>query len=521
MTKSKLNLSYCNNTVNLNIPVKIDENKIYQYDPNSDYYTDECSSYSSNNGTDILISDRKKNYIENNLSLCEANCNYQSYDISNKQSICDCKIKNNIEYSSDISNNPNVLSQVFNISENDLGYTNIFACTKNLFTVNGILKNMSSYILIVSLLFFVATSFFFGRRGYRILLNHMNDIINEKMKHKHKKNSNKLSKFKNSNIKEKEKINFPPKKSEDKQSIIFSLDNNNKNNESCSRTRLPNLKDQIFLSQNNRNELKIKKKKLKRNKKKSSIKIIGDLPKIDNIDSNNIIMKNFPDCELNSFNYSEAVSYDNRTFFQYYKSLLKEKQIILFAFCPNDDYNSRLIKIGIFILSFNIHYATNFAYFLNENIIHKIFEDNGKYDIIFFLPYIIITFFISHIITIIIKLIFLSDSNIIEIKKHKHLKHAKKSISKIRKILIIKYIIFYIIGILFHLFFWLALSSFSTMYINTQVFVLENALLAFGISLIYPFIYNIIPCILRISSLRTKENNHKIMFNISKFLQAL
>ena len=82
---------------------------------------------------------------------------------------------------------------------------------------------------------------------------------------------------------------------------------------------------------------------------------------------------------------------------------------------------------------------------MNERIIHKIFEDKGKYDIIFFLPYIGITFFISHIITIIIKLIFLSDSNIIEIKKQKKLKLAHKAIHKIRRKLVIKYIIFYII----------------------------------------------------------------------------
>jgi len=158
---------------------------------------------------------------------------------------------------------------------------------------------------------------------------------------------------------------------------------------------------------------------------------------------------------------------------------------------------------------------------MNEKIIHKIFEDSGKYDIIYFLPYIVITFIISHIITIIIKIIFLSDSNIIKLKKQKQLKHAQEEISKVRRKLIIKYIIFFIIGILFHLFFWIALSSFSTMYTNTQVFVLENALLAFAISLIYPFIFNFIPSILRISSLQGKEKNHNIMYNISKFLQVI
>ena len=252
---SKLDLSYCNNTVNLNIPVTINEEKIYQYDPNSDYYNDECSSYTSDNGTDILLSDRKIEYNKNNLSLCEANCNYQGYDKNYKNSICDCKIKNNIEYHSDISNKPNILSQTFNVSENDLGYTNIFACTKNVFTVNGILKNMSSYILIISLLFFLGTSFFFKRRGYRILVNHINNIINDKMKHrkdynKNKNAHNKLSKYKNISLnylKNNEKINFPPKKLDIKQTNIYYVDNNNNNS---TNTKIPNLKNNLFQEKN-------------------------------------------------------------------------------------------------------------------------------------------------------------------------------------------------------------------------------------------------------------------------------
>ena len=60
---------------------------------------------------------------------------------------------------------------------------------------------MSRYILIVSLLFFVATSLFFRRRGYTILVNHMNNIISDKMKYqtqfkKQKKNSNKFGEHK-------------------------------------------------------------------------------------------------------------------------------------------------------------------------------------------------------------------------------------------------------------------------------------------------------------------------------------
>ena len=102
LNKTKLDLSYCNSTINLNIPVKINEDKIYQYDPNSDYYTDECSSYTSDNGTDIPMYDRKKNFLENNFSLCEINCIFEDYETDSKQSICSCKIKNNFEYISNV-----------------------------------------------------------------------------------------------------------------------------------------------------------------------------------------------------------------------------------------------------------------------------------------------------------------------------------------------------------------------------------------------------------------------------------
>ena len=522
INNSKLELSYCNNSINLNIPVQIDENKIYQYDPNSDYYVDQCSSYTSDNGTDILLYDRKKEYNEQNLSLCEANCHYQGYEMATKQSKCECQMKNNLEYQSELSNNHNSLSQDFNISENDLGYTNVFACTKNLFTADGILKNMSSYILIISFLFFALSSLIFRRRGYRILVNQMDNIINEKMMFQTQKNtirnnvSNKSSKHKHKE--NKETINFPPKKLHKDKTNIISVNNNS------SMKQISNFENKLALNKDNDKIPKIKRKKSLSKKfknKKMSIKkkFSSSSKKLDT--NENIDSYYFHDCEMNSFNYFEAVSYDKRTCCEYYMSLIKAKQPILFAFCPNDDYNSRIIKIGIFVLSFNIHYATNFVYFLNEKIIHKIFEDKGKYDIMFFLPYIAIAFIISHFITIIIKLIFLSDSNIIELKKHKNIMEAQDAISTIRRNLTIKYIIFFLLGIAFHLIFWFSLSSFSNMYRNTQVFVLENALIAFGISCIYPIIFNILPSIFRVCSLSGDEKNHNIIYSISKFLQMI
>ena len=102
---------------------------------------------------------------------------------------------------------------------------------KNLFSVNGILKNMSSDILIVSILFFAGTSLFFRKRGYNILVNQINNIINDKMNyqtkiHMNKKDSKKSNKHKKLSLKNNEAINFPPKKSNSKSASILSLNNN-------------------------------------------------------------------------------------------------------------------------------------------------------------------------------------------------------------------------------------------------------------------------------------------------------
>ena len=103
ITKSKLDLTFCKDIlVKLNIPVSIDEKNLFKYEPNSNFYTDNCFPYSTENGTDIILNDRKQEFIDNNLSLCENNCEYIGYNTDNKQSSCDCAIKNKMDLISEI-----------------------------------------------------------------------------------------------------------------------------------------------------------------------------------------------------------------------------------------------------------------------------------------------------------------------------------------------------------------------------------------------------------------------------------
>ena len=82
--------------------------------------------------------------------------------------------------------------------------------------------------------------------------------------------------------------------------------------------------------------------------------------------------------------------------------------IIIFFF-PINDYNSIIVKISIFLLFFSINYSINGLYFINESIIHLIYQGEGKYIIIYMTPQILFSFIITHIFYILINIYFLKE----------------------------------------------------------------------------------------------------------------
>ena len=228
------------------------------------------------------------------------------------------------------------------------------------------------------------------------------------------------------------------------------------------------------------------------------------------------IIQYLNDFELNSLSYENALKYDKRNFNYYYISLIKTKHPFIFHFCPNNDYNSLIIKICLFFLSFSFYYFINNLFF-DESMIHKIYEEKGIYNFIDLMPYITYSFVISHILSTIFKYIFLSERNIYKIKKEK-VKNILSKIVQIKRFIVIKYICFFILSILFLVFFWYYLSSFGAVYQNTQFYLIKNVLISFGISLIYPFFINVIPALLRIGAITNKK---KCIYKFSKVTQFL
>ena len=526
INKSKLDLKYCEEIlIKLNIPVNIDESKLFRYDPNSEYYTDNCFSYTTEDGTDITLNDRKKEYSNNNLALCENNCNYTGYNKENKQSSCDCNIKNKMDTITEIIENPNKLSNDFDSdgSGSSSGSSNIISikCTKALFSKEGLKNNISSYILLIFIGHFLVSILLFIKCGYRLLINRIEKILKENEKADKRNKTQEPLILPTEGIKKKSKKNlgkktnnFPPKKYNI--NVIKNSNHqkqNNKNKSKSIKMAAPSMANKNI---NNVRKINKKRKNLGRilnNKNNNNKKNLSTI-----IKSKTQVKLVYNDYELNSFDYRNAVLGDKRTCCDYYLSLLKRKHPLIFSFCPINDYNSMIIKTCIFSLSFSIYYAINFAFF-DDSIMHKIYEVGGKYDVVFFISKITISFFASYYITVIIKLIFLSERNILHIRNQLTLSQANYAADKEKKNLVIKYTIFFIGGLIFLVFFWMLLSSFGAVYQNTQMFIFKNALISFAMSLCYPFFINIFPCLFRMCSLNSKESES--MYKFSQFLQVL
>ena len=121
------------------------------------------------------------------------------------------------------------------------------------------------------------------------------------------------------------------------------------------------------------------------------------------------------DNEINDLAYNLALRIDKRDFCQYYTSLLKTKQFSLFY---NNDYNSRIVKIDLFLIAFTIEYIVN-ALFYDDDTMHKIYQSKGEFDFIYQIPITIYSYLISTILNIPLNSLGLSNDAIILFKQEK------------------------------------------------------------------------------------------------------
>ena len=348
-------------------------------------------------------------------------------------------------------------------------------------------------------------------KGYGLLLLQINNIIKFKKKSKYKPRGSQIL-----NIKKKPKI-----KSENKK-----MDKKNKINNNSPISRYQN--KLILMSDSKTNDFinrnSIKNLDLKNDDKLIENKDINQKKKYNNIiydsKANKNKIKKYNDYEINELKYKKALKIDHRTYKQYYLSLLKRKQILIFTFYTKDDYNSKIIKMTLFLFSFGLYYTIN-ALFFSDSTMHKIYEDEGTFDFIYQIPQIIYSTILSSIDNALVSYLSLSEKNILKIKntKEKNKENLLKLVDKTKKCLIIKFILFFFFNFLSLIFFWYYLGCFCAVYKNTQLHLIKDTILSFSLSLLYPFGLSLLPGIFRIPSLKSKKQDKECMYIFSKILQ--
>mgnify|MGYP006873012932 CR=1 FL=1 len=314
--------------------------------------------------------------------------------------------------------------------------------------------------------------------------NNNNDIINNNEEYKPNnsiKNAIKIFQKKKSSFRYKSPV---------KNKRITIIDNNNSTS---------NLKNKLIIPQNCQ--------------KAEDIKLEEKKPKEEEI-------KKLNDEEMNSLKYEEALKLDKRTYFKYYLSLLFKKQLILFCFFPSDDYNVMSLKITLFLVSFSLYLTIN-GFFFNDKTMHKIYKDNGVYNILFQIPQILYSSIITSVINMLLKKLSLSEKEIIKIKQETTIKNTVDKSKSIEKCINIKFIIFFVFSLMLMLFFWYFISCFCAVYNNTQIILFKDTLFSFGLSMLYPFGLNLLPGFARIPSLRAENKDKNCLYKFSQILDLI
>ena len=517
----KLDLSICKGQkIEVSIPVKVNEN-IDIFNSNSDYYNYICNLSTTIYDTDIHLNDRRKEYISNNLTLCEENCVLIDYNYMNEIAKCSCEIKLNFPPIEEVKFNNNLLKNNFK-DINEISNLRVIKCYKMVFKKNNILSNYGFFIFSSIILVFLIFLLLYYFKLYRLFLEKTDirifppkadkSLININSGEKKLYSENIDKKVEYDPISGKKTIKITINKKFKIRKNFHNTINIERNNENKKSIEIFSGINDIEMNDNSKNKIEVYNRNNENNENNNFINF--NTNEDDNSDYNNY--------ELNSLPYFDALRLDNRSFWQYYISLLKYNNIFLFAFFPNDDYNSRLIKILLYLFLFSLNLTINALFFTDETL-HQIYKDKGSFNLIYQIPQILYSTIISIFILYLVKYFLLTEKTIERIKKadRKKIKNLLEKVKRLAKIIKIKFILFFIIIPIILIFFGFYVSCFCGVYKNTQTHLIKDALSSFIISHVYTFITCLLPSILRICSLKAKKKNNAYLYRISQMLENI
>ena len=517
---------------------------------------------------------RQKLYGDNDQGQCQNGCRFLGFT-SDKEVECACKVDPTQPLVSEMKVDKNMLYQFVDI-QNIINFK-VMKCYNLLLSINALLKNIGFFVFIPTFIMFFICIIGFYFKEYKIIKNDINEIVEalKKLKYilvqgnvgeelkegnyrdpsilkvfrfkgmKVSKNlkSIKDTRQKTTNIQNNIQINFNINNNKNKLNTTIKEepkeeDNNNDNNinksDFSNKNAPPFKNNKSFMKE--KNDISGKNINMRNNmmetnnsvftKNNKLILNLGDINIVDKINSylNNedkefikrVLRLN--DAELNMLNYKEALRYDRRNFMEVYFSLLKTNHMLI-SICNKRDYNSTLIKIYLFLFSFSSCYGLN-ALFFDDDTMHDIYYQKGKYNFMDQAPQIIYSFILSYILDKLFNFLALSEEDALTLKHEKIITRLDRIQEETIYGFQLKFAFFFILSFFSLIFFWYYITCFCAVYSNTQMHLLSDSLISFGSSLLTPLAIFLVTPLLRITSLKTKSKTNEMIFNLSKMVTS-
>ena len=525
------------------------EQGINIFDMNDPFYTDLCYDFDNPSDKDIPLSERITS-VYPDISLCDEGCLMDGIDLESMTALCNCKF-NDIANNNVIRDNAildSVVGEVFDFinSSNIL----VMKCYKYIF--KHFSNSIGGIISLVSLAAHISCSlvyFIYGCNQIKIYIYKIYEkfisfiekygianisyppkrkIKNETLKSKLTKqknapnsNLNKHIDFQNlethsSNIKNnknknqrKIKIEKPPQtnnydpKETEKQIIIFR-ENNSK------------MEKNLIKLNEDENNTKSK------NKNKKNLKTKTDSITLMKKDKDyKKFFEEYLATSLDEMEYDDAIIKDQRSFCEYFKECLKEKQMIAFTFISWDPLKIRIIKIMLFILNIILYFVV-IGLFYSEEYISTLYNLNDEEENFFsYIPRSIdkyvYTALVGGVIGYIIDCFFVEERKLKGIFKREmdNIENLKSEISEFIINLKRRYLSFIILVFVILLFAFFYFLCFNYVYPKTQVEWVKSSITIFIIMQILSVLKCFLETCLRFMSFYC---NSEKLYKLSKFL---
>ena len=190
-----MDISICeNDKIDLIIPLELFDIKD-KLNSSSGYYSDICYVTTSDRGTDITLKDRKKEYIEENITICQEDCVFSDYESFNKKVKCSCNPKKSSFSFIDMKiNTTKIYTNIIDVK--NITNLNVLKCYKVLFSKKGIIINIPFFSIIPIIIFHLVVFIIFytkQKKKIDILINYIS--LGIKNWHLLKNKENKINKI--------------------------------------------------------------------------------------------------------------------------------------------------------------------------------------------------------------------------------------------------------------------------------------------------------------------------------------